>query len=297
LLDGEPTLLPDLGQDKVQACPACGATRRRPVTSLKHCKVVRCAGCGLVFCDPLPQIASKSSGESSILTEEAFTAHMIHDSPGRSDRYRVLANNRYHHYSRTLARARFSMLEVGCGDAGMAAEMGAHGVDYQGIDIDPRPIEAARSRGIGSCRVGDVLSCDEDVKYDVIFMSQVLEHITRPREVLRKINALLKPDGILHLDVPNHSGLAGLPSRVLGGAGNRFGAIEWPHHAIAYNRRSLVDLLEHRFAVRAFTATPDDRLWGQAVVPTISARLYYVATRALRARSLLVAFCRPKVQP
>jgi SAM-dependent methyltransferase len=281
----------------LDACPACGASKRRPVTSMKHGKVVRCAACGLVFCDPLPQIASKSSGESSILTEEAFTARMIRDSPGRSDRYRALADTRYHHYSEMLGRASFSMLEVGCGEAGMAAEMGSHGVDYQGIDIDPRPIEAAHSRGIESCRVGDVLSCDEDVQYDVIFMSQVLEHITRPREVLGKISALLKPDGILHLDVPNHDGLAGLPSRVLGGAGNRFGAIEWPHHAIAYNRRCLVELLEHRFVVRAFTATPDDRLWGQAVVPTISTRLYYAATRALRAQSLLIAFCRPKVQP
>jgi SAM-dependent methyltransferase len=189
------------------------------------------------------------------------------------------------------------MLEVGCGDAGMATEMGALGVDYQGIDIDPRPIEAARSRGIDSCRVGDVMSYDENVKFDVVFMSQVLEHITRPREVLGKVGALLKPDGILHLDVPNHNGLAGLPSRLLGGAGDRFGAIDWPHHAIAYDRRSLVALLEHRFVARAFTATPDDRLWGQAVVPTISARLYYAATRALRARSLLVAFGRPRIQP
>ena len=222
---------------------------------------------------------------------------MLRDSPGRSDRYRALAANRYHHYSKTLARERFSMLEVGCGEAGMAAEMAAHGVDYQGIDLDPRPIEAAHSRGIETCRVGDVMSYAEEVKFDVIFMSQVLEHITRPRELLAKVGALLKPDGILHLDVPNHSGLAGLPSRVLGGAGNRFGAIDWPHHAIAYNRRSLVELLEHRFVVRAFTAAPDDRLWGQAVVPTIPARLYYVATRVLRARSLLVAFGRPKVHP
>jgi hypothetical protein len=124
--------------DRVRACPACEAGERRPITSMKHCKVVRCAGCGLVFCDPLPRIASKSSGESSILTEEAFTAHMIRDSPGRFDRYRALANTRYDHYSKVLARANFSLLEVGCGDAGMAAEMGAHGVDYQGIDIDPR---------------------------------------------------------------------------------------------------------------------------------------------------------------
>ena len=264
---------------------------------MKRCTVVRCAGCGLVFCDPLPRIASKSSGESSILTEEAFTAQMIRDSPGSSDRYRVLANARYRHYSATLGRTSFRMLEVGCGEAGMAAEMRAHGVDYQGIDIDPRPIEAARSRGIGSCRVGDVMSYDENATYDVIFMSQVLEHITRPRELLGKLAALLKPDGILHLDVPNHNGLAGLPSRVLGGLSGRFGAIEWPHHAIAYDRRSLVELLDHRFVVHAFTATPDDRLWGQAVVPAIPARLYYAATRDVRARSLLVAFCRPKVQP
>lgn len=281
--------------DRVQACPVCGGNRRRRVTSIRDVDVVRCSGCGLVFCDPLPRIDSESSGASSILTEETFTARMIRDCPERAERYRVLAAARYRRYARTLGRARFRMLEIGCGEAGMAAEMAAHGVGYLGLDIDPRPIEVARSRGIEACRVGDVFSCDEDVKYDVVFMSQVLEHITRPREMIEKIGALLAPDGILHLDVPNHNGLAGLPSRLAGGIGTRVGAIDWPHHSIAYHRRSLVRLLGGRFVVRAFTATPDDRLWGQAVVPTVPVRLYYAASRVLRARSLLVAFCRPRV--
>ncbi|MEU4423067.1 class I SAM-dependent methyltransferase [Actinoplanes sp. NPDC024001] len=277
----------------MSACVACGSDERRPAASMRNTTVVRCAGCGLVRCDPLPRFHSPSSGESSILTEEAFTAHMVSGSPRRAQRYRALANARYHHYAATLGRANFRMLEVGCGEAGMAAEMAARGAEYHGIDIDPRPIAVAHSRGIESCRVGDILSCDEDGRYDVVFMSQVLEHITRPRDLLEKVSALLAPDGILHLDVPNHDGLAGMPSRAVGGIGNRFGAIDWPHHSIAYDRRSLVRLLGPRFAVRAFTATPDDPLWGQAVVPTITTRLYYAATRVLRARSLLVAFCRP----
>jgi 2-polyprenyl-3-methyl-5-hydroxy-6-metoxy-1,4-benzoquinol methylase len=82
---------------------------------------------------------------------------LIRDSPGRFDRYRALANTRYDHYSKVLARANFSLLEVGCGDAGMAAEMGAHGVDYQGIDIDPR--RSRRHGPEGSSPAASATSC------------------------------------------------------------------------------------------------------------------------------------------
>lgn len=56
-------------------------------------------------------------------------------------------------------------------------------------------------------------------QYDVIFMTQVLEHITHPREMVERLYASLVPGGIPHLDVPNQGTLAGWPSRLLRGSG------------------------------------------------------------------------------
>jgi 2-polyprenyl-3-methyl-5-hydroxy-6-metoxy-1,4-benzoquinol methylase len=40
-------------------------------------------------------------------------------------------------------------------------------------------------------------------KFDVIIMRHVLEHFLNPGDVLKKINAILKPNGVLYLAVPN----------------------------------------------------------------------------------------------
>jgi hypothetical protein len=72
--------------------------------------------------------------------------------------------------------------------------------------------------------------------------------------------------------------------------GNRFGGIEYPHHSFAYRRRTLRMLLRQWFVARVFTASPNDPLWGQAVVPTIATRAYYMAARVSRLQSLLVGY-------
>jgi SAM-dependent methyltransferase len=245
----------------------------------------------LVYCDPLPRVESSSAGAASILTEETFTAQILDIPAAQADRYAVLARARYQRYRHDLGRPRFRLLEIGCGAAGLAPVLTALGVDYHGIDIDHRPIEAARARGITGLRVGDFFELPSDGPFDVIALSQVLEHITRPRELMHRIRQSLTPDGILHVDVPNHAALAGLPSRAVGGLGRRLGAIEWPHHSIAYRTASLSRLVSPHFgSTVVFTAAPDHDVWGQAVVPSVAARIYYRASRLLQARSLLVAY-------
>jgi 2-polyprenyl-3-methyl-5-hydroxy-6-metoxy-1,4-benzoquinol methylase len=47
--------------------------------------------------------------------------------------------------------------------------------------------------------------------YDAIILNHVLEHVKNPRSTLEKVAALLKPDGVARIEVPN---LAGISSRV-----------------------------------------------------------------------------------
>jgi len=272
------------------ACPVCGAGRRRRVAHLTATDVFECAGCDLVVCDPLPTMASASAGAASVLTEERFTASILAVPAAQAARYDALARARHHRYRRDLGRARFRLLEIGCGAAGLAGELGRLGVAYHGLDLDPRPVEAARARGVTGLRVGDFLELPDEEPYDVVCLSQVLEHITRPRDLIAKICRWLVPGGLIHVDVPHHGGLAGLPSRLVGGHRDRFGAIEWPHHAFAYRPLTLARLLAPSFEASTFTAAPDHPLWGQAVVPTPITRAYYAASRLAHARSLVIGY-------
>jgi SAM-dependent methyltransferase len=259
---------------------------------MRTTSVVECSRCSLIYCHPMPETKSESAGTHSVLTEESFTAGILTISPAQAARYQSLARRRHARYAADLGRSRFSLLEVGCGAAGLAPEMNRLGVAYSGIDIDHRPVQAAQARGVSGLHVGDFLHDPNDQRYDVIFLSQVLEHITRPRLLIEALKRRLTAGGIVHVDVPNHSAMAGLPSRAVGGLGNRLGAVEWPHHSIAYRRQSLHRLFDEDFTVEVFTATPDDDCWGQAVTPRLLQRSYYRASRLVRARSLVVAYGR-----
>lgn len=272
-------------------CLLCSERRRGKAARLPDTTVWRCARCGLTQCDPLPAVDSPSAGAMSILTEESFTARLLQMPAAVRERYAQLASTRAARYRRDLGRDNFRMLEIGCGSGGLGAAMRALGVGYEGIDLDHRPIDAARERGEGdSLSVGDFMDPEFTGTWDVVFATQVLEHITRPHEFLARIATCLSRGGLLHLDLPSHDTLAGLPSRAARGIAGRYGAIDWPHHAIAYRANTLRRVIKPGFDAVVFATSPDDAMWGQAVVPTTVARAYYRASRLVRRQSLLVAY-------
>lgn len=271
-------------------CLACAGTATRRVATVLGEPVYRCRTCSLTFCWPLPEAASDSAGAHSILTEESFTAGILSVPSERQKILDSVAERRFSLYSSALGRRQFSLLEIGCGAAGLAPQMSSLGIEYFGIDIDPRPIESARARGTQNVAARDFIEEPADQQYDVIFMTQVLEHIVHPQRMVQRISEALVSDGILHLDVPAQGTLAGLPSRLLRRKGPRFGAIDWPHHSIAYTPKALRMLLEDHFSVRTFTATSDDPVWGQGTTPSRLQRAYFAAQRTIGGKSLVVAF-------
>jgi SAM-dependent methyltransferase len=73
--------------------------------------------------------------------------------------------------------------------------------------------------------------------YDVVLMSEILEHIPKPRRALEEVHSLLRPGGALYLTTPNIGSLA---RRVLG---SRWGVIAVPEHLHYFDLASLRRLL------------------------------------------------------
>jgi SAM-dependent methyltransferase len=204
-------------------------------------------------------------------------------------RYQRLAEGRYRHYSAALGRAEFRLLEIGCGSCGMAATYNRLGVEYWGIDIDPRVVSLARESGVLNVSRTDCFDVSETTKYDVICFSQVLEHIKNPEGFLSKVSSLLTPGGIVHCDVPNHHSLPSWLYRIPISA-SRWGAIAYPHHLFAYTRKSLSALFSRWFSVEVFDATVNDPIWGQAIGDRNRLARFSPVLRMLNAGSLLVAY-------
>ena len=272
-------------------CAVCGETRARPVRELAESTVYECAECGLAFCHPLPPDGSSSSGPTSVMTAEDYTAHLLELTPEKKRRYRAIAGARYRRYARALGKREFDLLEIGCGSAGLSERYEELGVRYLGLDIDARVVEATRKRGKTNVEHRDVLTMGNERTFDVVCASQVLEHSKQPVAFVEKVFELLRPGGVLHVDVPNHESLAGLAHLVARKKrGNRYKGIQYPHHSFAYRKKTLEHLAGARFDVRIFGANPTDRVWGQVQALSVGQRAFFALSKLAHAPSILVAF-------
>ena len=100
------------------------------------------------------------------------------------------------------------VLDVGCGQANLGAEIRALGHVVWGIDASPIAVAKAAPR-IDRCLQVDLLDFNSvdavlaDEQFDVIIFSDVLEHLYDPLAVLRFYCGFLKPTGRLLISVPN----------------------------------------------------------------------------------------------
>lgn len=107
------------------------------------------------------------------------------------------------------ASTRAAILELGCGDGSTGALAMARGKcgTYCGIEISDGPAEIARTR-IAEVVVGDIESVSlpwQPQSFDALLMSEVLEHLSDPWGVLRKLRPLLKPGARVFASSPNVS--------------------------------------------------------------------------------------------
>lgn len=102
-------------------------------------------------------------------------------------------------------------LDVGCGNGSqLALPLLRCGFRLKGLDTDARSIEHARK--LSASLAGAEFMCarleelSEEELFDVVILSEVLEHLEDPQALLSESVKHLKPDGILIVTVPNGFG-------------------------------------------------------------------------------------------
>jgi SAM-dependent methyltransferase len=97
-----------------------------------------------------------------------------------------------------------TLLDCGCGAGDNARVLAAGGWVVTGITISPREAELASRH----CAHTIIANLERGVplrstQYDVVLISHVLEHLVSPDRLLGSIKALLAPDGVLAVGLPN----------------------------------------------------------------------------------------------
>ena len=111
-------------------------------------------------------------------------------------------------YSPHLKKGK-SVLDIGCGASSMSFYAASKGCEVTGIDVSVKAIEAARiaAKNLGYKNIDfkniDLFSLDK--QYDIIVLSEVLEHMPDDQSALKKICSLLRSRGKLLMSVPLQS--------------------------------------------------------------------------------------------
>lgn len=95
-----------------------------------------------------------------------------------------------------------NILDVGCANGRFLEICKAYGINCTGVEFSPSAVESARKKGLNIIS-GDINHPDlNNQKFNAIHMSHVLEHLDNPRATIQKLHTLLKPNGIIYIEVP-----------------------------------------------------------------------------------------------
>lgn len=152
-----------------------------------------------------------------------------------------------------------SFLDIGCAGGYLLEQ--AHTTGYapvKGVEISDEMCRQGRARGLDIFQ-GSIIDVPSDFgHFDVIYMGDVLEHISDPRSFMRAIKAHLNPQALLVLELPltYNLTLSGIMIGILNMFKGRLGRIYFlpaqhrhtfedkpPYHVLMFGRRSIKNFL------------------------------------------------------
>ncbi len=95
------------------------------------------------------------------------------------------------------------VLEVGSSSGALLRHLKKLGYDVVGVDADPRAVELCRADGLEVTEGRFEEGMFEDESFDMIVARSVLDHAIEPTTLLATMENLLKPGGVLAIEVPN----------------------------------------------------------------------------------------------
>jgi 2-polyprenyl-3-methyl-5-hydroxy-6-metoxy-1,4-benzoquinol methylase len=172
-----------------------------------------CTSCQLVQVDPLPTLQDLTK----MYAMDYYGLKKVHPS----NEYDTI-------FSQIKQLGDFkSVLDFGCGGCRFLVNAMDKGYEVTGVDFGNELIKNLEN-AYPQARFQEIETFyTQNDYYDVIFVSNVFEHLTNPVEILHKLAQRLKPNGILVVDGPveNNITLAGLFRNVLFGLRKKMGKV------------------------------------------------------------------------
>lgn len=229
-------------------CPNCGTDNSRGIDivtqeagAARRCRVLECA-CGLRYLEDYAADRSSVYGEEYAMWAKSAEADETVVGAAKREAFRV----------QLAELARFvdgdgkRLLDVGTGKGYLLDVAAELGFDCHAVEISAYSAAAAEKKFPERVFTGTLAEARyAEASFDIVTVTDVLEHVADPHALVAEIGRVLKPGGLLFVITPD----AGSWSRkILGGRWFQFKY----EHVTYWDRRSVAALLaRHGFIVRA----------------------------------------------
>ncbi len=203
-------------------CPVCDGegqhVRTMPVDAktfqpTAHGHVQRCSACGFEYIAPRPT-PQETAGFYDIggyYTQGDFGRPPAVPAPGFLSRLRLHLAWRADRgdplvdvVSRRLSRAA-TIVDIGCGDGSQLARLAERGFRMTGVERDTKSVSLQGEHTQVFEGSAEALPAQlARASFDAVTFKQVLEHLVDPVSALRNAAQLLKPGGVMFVEVPNN---------------------------------------------------------------------------------------------
>lgn len=244
-------------------CPSCGSEQYAvlPFGGYRYLgldlPLVRCGQCALKYVrhDLTPKQIQAFYDEPEYFDSE-YAGGVARDY--ESNKPEMMAKAEYALGHIMAYKRAGSLLDVGSAGGYFIEAAKEKGFGARGVEVSHEMVEFGRAHGL-SIHEGTVFTLPPEWNnIDVAYMGDVLEHIAEPHAFLKKLHEIMRPGGILAIEVPltYQLTLSGLPIGLYNMLRGRFGYMYFlpaqhrgafvpkpPYHLLMFNRKSITKLL------------------------------------------------------
>jgi 2-polyprenyl-3-methyl-5-hydroxy-6-metoxy-1,4-benzoquinol methylase len=197
-----------------------------------------CNKCGLQLLDPIPD-----NGKLENIYSDYYARWGMHEN---ATKLAAMKRKTFQGYMKMIIPHVSSgrSLDIGCATGELMLEAQEQGFDVYGVEISPPGITRCRELFGDDRIIGKELQ-DEDFPeeyFDLITLSDVIEHVSNPPGFIELLDQLLKPKGMLMIVTPDTSSWT-----------RKIMRMHWGHykqeHLYYYNRSNIKRFLEPFFDV------------------------------------------------
>lgn len=191
------------------SCPFCNSQRSKTAAYPKNSfnqkifQYIKCGDCGLVYLKDFP-----GEEDYEVMYPPSYQRNEA-ETDIQGDPYVKLYGLRVSYGAQfDLIRKHVGdnakILDYGCGTGHFLGNAVHYGFACDGAEFNPAYLEVLRKNFTRSkfFTISQVLSPGFSEKYQVVRLSNVLEHLAAPKEVIARLKQLLTPDGILLVEGP-----------------------------------------------------------------------------------------------